>query len=151
MTRLVGLMLLLLISHSHGASTIETFDFADPELRDRYQGLVEEIRCPKCQNTNLSGSDAPIAKDLRATIYRLLVEEGMSDAEIRSFLVARYGDFVLYKPPFRSDTLLLWFAPLIALGVGVVILVSVLRRKPMAGLSEDEKARLEALVEEQKR
>ena len=76
----------------------------------RYRALTEEFRCPKCLNTNLAGSDAPIAADLRATVHRLILE-GATDQAIRDYLQARYGDFVLYDPPVRRDTLLLWIAP----------------------------------------
>ncbi len=140
---------LLLAGVAHAVSTVETFDFPSDELRARYQGLIDEIRCPKCQNTNLSGSDAPIAKDLRGTVYRLVVTEGRSDDDVREFLVARYGDFVLYDPPFRPGTWLLWLAPLIALLLAGWAVLRLARRRS-SPLSEGERARAQALLNQAK-
>ena len=89
--------------------------------------MIDEFRCPKCLNTNLSGSDAPIAKDLRGTVHRLIVEEDYSDQEIRDFLQARYGDFVLYNPPFKPGTWLLWLAPVVFSVLGLWVLIRVIR------------------------
>ena len=138
-------MLVLMASAAHGASTVETFEFPSEEVRARYQALIDEIRCPKCQNTNLSGSDAPIAKDLRGTVYRLVIVEGYDDDEVRAYLRDRYGDFVLYDPPFRWDTGFLWLAPLMALAIGVWILLRFLRRE-QAPLTEEEQARIRELL-----
>ena len=77
----------------------------------RYKALIDEFRCPKCLNTNLSGSDAPIALDLRRSVYRL-VRDGHTDQYIRDFLQQRYGDFVLYKPPFSGRTAFIWLIPI---------------------------------------
>ena len=81
--------------------------FESEQQQRRYKALIDEFRCPKCLNTNLSGSDAPIAQDLRRSVYRL-VQEGRSDQQIRDFLQQRYGDFVLYKPPFAGPTAFIW-------------------------------------------
>jgi cytochrome c-type biogenesis protein CcmH len=144
--RWCALILSLLVTGAlHAVSTVETFDFPSDELRVRYQGLIDEIRCPKCQNTNLSGSDAPIAKDLRGTVYRLVVEEGRSDDDVRAFLVARYGDFVLYDPPFRPGTWLLWLAPVIALLLAGWTVLRLARRRA-SPLSEGERARARTLL-----
>jgi cytochrome c-type biogenesis protein CcmH len=109
--------------------------------------LTEEFRCPKCLNTNLAGSDAPIAADLRSTVHRLILE-GATDQAIRDFLQARYGDFVLYDPPLRRDTLLLWLAPALLLAVGLaMVVVMVRRRRGIAEpLSEVERAQLDELL-----
>ena len=96
---------------AHAVSLIESYEFPSQEFEDRYYSLIEEFRCPKCLNTNLAGSDAPIAKDLRRGVYRLMVDQQMRDPDIRSFLQSRYGDFVLYDPPFRMGTVLLWLGP----------------------------------------
>ena len=98
------------------ASQIDTFSFTDEFQERRYRALIEEFRCPKCLNTNLAGSDAPIARDLRKVVYRLVVNQGMSDQEVRDYLHARYGDFILYDPPFNSKTWYIWLVP-VALGV----------------------------------
>ena len=106
-----GLALGLLAS---AQAAIDTFEFANDAERQRYRSLIEELRCPKCQNQNIADSDAPIATDLRNEIFRML-EEGKSNEEIIDFLVSRYGDFVLYKPPLTSRTLLLWYGPALSL------------------------------------
>ena len=146
-----GLALGLLAS-AHAA--IDTFEFANDAERQRYRSLIEELRCPKCQNQNIADSDAPIATDLRNEIFRML-EEGKSTEEIIDFLVSRYGDFVLYKPPLTSRTLLLWYGPagMLLLGFGVLGVILIRRRsqnkdRSAAGLSLDEQARLAALLEQ---
>jgi len=85
--------------------------FGSSTMRSRYYALINELRCPKCQNQNLSDSDAPIAEDLRNELFSLL-DEGYSDQEIRDFMTARYGTFVLYQPPLTRFTLALWLLPL---------------------------------------
>ena len=105
------------------ASAFAAFDvleFANDGERARYHALIAELRCPKCQNQNLADSNSQIAIDLRNEVYRMLTE-GKSDDEIKSFLVDRYGDFVLYRPPVQSNTLFLWWAPAIMLGLGVLV------------------------------
>lgn len=146
-----GLSLGLLAS---AQAAIDTFEFASEAERQRYRDLVEELRCPKCQNQNIADSDAPIAMDLRGEIYRML-EEGKSNDEIIDFLVSRYGDFVLYKPPVTGRTLLLWYGPagLLLIGFGVLGVIVLRRRaqqktRPAAGLSADERQRLAALLEQ---
>ncbi len=133
------------LSRADGA--IEAFVFDTVAQETRYRALTEEFRCPKCLNTNLAGSDAPIAADLRATVYRL-IREGATDQAIRDYLQARYGDFVLYDPPVRRDTLLLWVAPvlLLVLGFGAVAVMVKRRRGGAEPLSDAEAARLTELL-----
>jgi cytochrome c-type biogenesis protein CcmH len=140
--------LLLAAGAALGAGPVDVYDFPDPATEARYRALIAEFRCPKCLNTNLAGSDAPIAKDLRRTVHRLVVVEGMSDAEVREFLQSRYGDFVLYDPPFRFDTSILWLAPGLLLLVGLAVLYRVLRQPPPATMSEAEARRLREILEE---
>ena len=129
------------------ASTVDTFSFVAPEHEERYRGLIAEIRCPKCQNVNIAGSDAPIAKDLRVTVHRLL-SDGMSDQEILDFLQARYGDFVLYDPPMRSNTLVLWLMPLLGFVLVIGIVLRMARRVPQASeLSADDALKLQGLLD----
>lgn len=101
------------------AST-EIVEFSDPQLRDRYYQLVQELRCPKCQNQNLADSNAPISKDMKAQIYSML-EAQNTDDEIKQHLVSRYSEFVLYRPEVNTNTLFLWLAPLCLVLVGVLI------------------------------
>ena len=109
-------------------AAIDVYEFDTESQRQRYYQLVEELRCPKCQNQNLSGSNSQIAADLRRELYRLLIE-GKTDLEIKHFMVDRYGDFVLYNPPLQSTTLVLWLLPLVLTAIGVLILLSILRQK----------------------
>ena len=133
-------------------AVIETYEFSTPELEERYQTLSAELRCPKCQNQNIADSNAPISKDLRRLLHQQL-EEGASDEEILEYMVARYGEFVRYRPRFNSATALLWLAPaLLLLGALAVVQLTLRgRRKPgeadgRAALSEEESRRLEALL-----
>jgi cytochrome c-type biogenesis protein CcmH len=135
-------------------AAIDTYQFRDEVERERFRGLTEELRCPKCQNQNIADSNAPIATDLRREIFRML-EEGRSDKEIVDFLVMRYGDFVMYKPPLDSRTWLLWYGPFGLLGLGAIALcVLVLRRRKVeqapaqVALSATERERLDALLKE---
>lgn len=107
--RLTSLMLVFLLSMSVYAA-IDVYDFDSPQQEAQYRGLIEELRCPKCQNQNLAGSDAPIAQDLKQKIYDL-IKDGRSDGEIRVYMQERYGDFISYKPPVRPSTWILWFFP----------------------------------------
>ncbi len=114
---LVGLTL---SSGVYGASPVQAERFPDPEMSARYQSLIEEFRCPKCLNTNLKGSDSPIAVDLRRAVARLL-RENSSDQQVRDYLQARYGDFVLYNPPFKPSTYVLWLGPLVFLLLALLV------------------------------
>ncbi|WP_406947476.1 cytochrome c-type biogenesis protein [Psychrobacter aestuarii] len=109
--RLLGASLLAAMVLSVAAhAAIDVYEFDSPQQEAQYRGLIEELRCPKCQNQNLAGSDAPIAQDLKQKTYDL-IKEGRSDAEIRSYMQDRYGDFISYRPPVRPSTWILWFFP----------------------------------------
>jgi cytochrome c-type biogenesis protein CcmH len=108
-------------------AVVETYEFNSEELRGRYNDLLFELRCPKCQNQNLADSDAPIAADLRAQVYRLL-NENKTDAEVKAYLGARYGDFVLYNPPGNKHTAMLWLLPAAGLLIGVIVIFMLVRR-----------------------
>lgn len=133
------------------ANPIDTYVFTDDVSKKRYQALVKELRCPKCQNQNLADSNSQIAVDLRERVY-LMINEGKSDKEIVDYMVARYGDFVLYRPKVNELTYLLWFGPAIVLLLGVVVVVLVVRRKaPPAkdlAMSEDQKQQLADILKE---
>lgn len=102
--------------------------FDDPELQARYEEIIEEVRCLKCQNQSIKDSNAFLAADLRREIRRLL-EEGKSNGEIYDFLVERYGEFALYRPRFSGKTLVLWIAPAILLLGGALMLGNIVRRR----------------------
>jgi len=134
------------------SSTTEAALAADPVAEKRLQVLSEELRCLVCQNQTIADSNAELAQDLRREI-RTMIRDGKSDKEIVDFMVVRYGDFVLYRPPVKGITLLLWGGPLALLLLGLLILVRYLRRRVsrMADdqpLSADEAGRADALLKE---
>ena len=112
--------------------------FTDVEQEARYQQLTVELRCLVCQNQNLADSDAPLAQDLREEIYNMM-QAGSTNDEIKQFLIDRYGDFVLYMPPVKSNTLVLWLMPAVLLfGGALVVLVVVRKRKLNPGGQEED-------------
>jgi cytochrome c-type biogenesis protein CcmH len=121
---------------------------ADPALEKRVAGLAQELRCLVCQNQTLAESNAPLAVDLRNQIREQL-QAGASEQDVLDFMVARYGDFVLYRPPFKATTLALWLGPFLLLAVGIAVLVRRLlrRRVPEPQLSDAERARAARLLE----
>ncbi len=144
-----ALLLIAGLSLSSAAlAVIETYEFADETLRERFADLADELRCPKCQNQNIADSNAPIAADLRKQLHAQL-HEGRSDREIVEYMVNRYGEFVLYRPRVNNVTLVLWAAPAILLLLAVLVLRSSMRgRAPAAAgtLSAAEQAKLDALL-----
>jgi cytochrome c-type biogenesis protein CcmH len=126
----------LLLAFASAALAIDTDKaFDDPELQARYEHIIEEVRCLKCQNQSIKDSNAFLAGDLRREIRRML-SEGKTDDEIYDFLVTRYGEFALYRPRMSGKTLVLWIAPIALLLAGGFVLVNILRRRmamPMEG------------------
>jgi cytochrome c-type biogenesis protein CcmH len=138
---------------SPGWAVVETWEFENEVQRQRYYSFIDEMRCPKCQNQNLAGSDSPIAMDLRRELY-LMIEDGRSDKEIVDFMVERYGDYILYRPRVTPVTYLLWFGPAILLLVGIIVLIVIVRQRRRAilaagprALDEHEQARLRELLQ----
>lgn len=121
------LLIAMVAPLSASYASVEVEPLSTPELQARYLVLIEEMRCPKCQNQNLAGSDSMVATDLRREIRRLL-EEGFSDQEINDYMVARYGDFVLYRPPLQRNTMLLWVAPGVFAALGLLSLIVIVAR-----------------------
>ena len=121
---------------------------ADPRVEERLRVLAEELRCLVCQNQTLADSNAPLAVDLRNQVREQLAA-GKSEREVVDFLVARYGDFVLYRPPLKSTTVLLWAGPFIFLAGGFYLLARLLRRRrvPAPELSAAERSRAAKLLE----
>ena len=119
----------------------------DPAQEARARALFTEVRCLVCQNESIDDSEAQLAGDLRR-IVRQQVAAGRSDAQIRQFLVARYGEFVLLKPPFSIGNAALWAGPFVVVLVGGLLLLALLRRRPAPdALSPEEEARLSALLQ----
>jgi len=106
----------------------EPLVFESQQQQDRFNQLTQELRCVVCQNQNLADSDAPLAHDLRDEVYAML-QTGKSNEEIKQFLVQRYGDFVLYRPPVQTNTYLLWLAPLLILLGGAWVLRSNIKKR----------------------
>ena len=113
---------------SNGFAADTPYEFPTTEQANRYQQLLEELRCLVCQNQSLSDSHAELAQDLRDEVYRML-NEGLSDPQIRDFMVARYGDFVLYNPPIKKSTYLLWFGPFALILLALFIVWRHVRRQ----------------------
>ena len=145
-------ILLMLFAAAHTAWAAEAASAAaDPELEKRVNALSEELRCLVCQNQTLADSNADLAVDLKNQVREKL-KQGMSEREIIDYMVSRYGDFVLYRPPVKASTLFLWFGPPLLLVVGLTALFMRLRRRRAlavpAALSEEDRARAEALLEQ---
>ena len=128
--------LVLLLCAAAAAPAKEAVPAAqDPALEDRMMALAAELRCLVCQNQTLAESNAGLAEDLRNEI-RDKMREGKSDAQVVDYLVARYGDFVRYRPPLKATTVLLWFGPLMLLAAGFIVLLRRLLRTPSKGAVE---------------
>lgn len=129
---------LLMVSHStigQIRSVPEPMVFTNQQQQERFDKLTKELRCMVCQNQNLADSDAPLAHDLRREVHKML-QAGRSDEQIKQFMVTRYGDFILYRPPLQNNTYLLWLAPFILLLAGAFILRASIRKR--ARLLDDE-------------
>lgn len=109
-------------------ASIEIQQFDTPQQEDTYRSLIQELRCPQCQNNNIADSNATIAKDMRAKTLELL-KQGKSKEDVVDYMVARYGNFVTYNPPLTPATVLLWLMPLLLLGVGLGVMFKRKQRK----------------------
>ena len=149
MRTLAALLLFAMISTAVAVQPAE--QLADPALEGRAREISAGLRCLVCQNQSIDDSDAPLARDLRLLVRERL-SSGDSDTEIRDYLVARYGGFILLRPQLRVETLLLWLTPLIVLAAGAAVLFVHLRRKPenpSEPLSADEEEQLARLIQAQ--
>jgi cytochrome c-type biogenesis protein CcmH len=148
--RLMALFTLFLSSLV--VASTEVVEFSDESLRPRFQQLVEELRCPKCQNQNLADSNSPISQDLRREIQRML-EQQMTDQQIKDYLKSRYSEFILYRPEVNKSTWLLWGSPAVILLLGLLIAMRHNRQKPLATASSSASAadqqRLAALLDDE--
>jgi len=133
-TPLCMLLLMFLASTSFAIDTNEAFD--DPELQARYEKIIDEVRCLKCQNQTIKDSNAFLASDLRREIRRML-EEGLTDEQIFDFLVDRYGEFALYRPRASGKTLVLWIVPGLLLLGGAYLLLNIVRRRMTLPIDDD--------------
>ncbi len=131
------LLSLLLFAHSPFLASEEARPLADdPVLEERVKAISYELRCLVCQNQTIADSNAGLAIDLRNQV-RDMLKRGMSDTDIREFMVARYGDFVLYNPPVKNTTVLLWLGPLLMLVIAGVLAIRVIRSRSKSSASQD--------------
>ena len=149
--RVLGLLVAVVFAGNvaQAQSVYEPRGFASPEHEERYHTLIDELRCLVCQNQTIGESNAELASDLRREVYRM-VEAGRSEEEVTKFMVARYGDFVLYRPPLRTGTILLWAGPFALAAVGMSILAVHLRRRRRATvgpMDPTERDRLRRIME----
>jgi cytochrome c-type biogenesis protein CcmH len=147
MIRAVLMALLLLAGPALAVQPDEVLD--DPRLEARARAISEELRCLVCQNQSIDDSDAPLARDLRLLVRERL-KAGDSDSQVRSFLVDRYGEFVLLKPTFSGRNLFLWLTPLLALALGTFVAMRRFRARRSAagaGLKPDEEEALAEILE----
>ena len=124
------------VAVAQAQSVFEPRDFSSPEHEERYHELADELRCLVCQNQTIAESNADLASDLRREVYRM-IEDDRSTEEIVGFMVARYGDFVLYRPPLRGGTVLLWAGPFLLALLGLAALALYLRRRRTAATPLD--------------
>ena len=144
-TLIVAVFAMLAISAYAGP--VVTYEFASAEQEALFNKLSDELRCLVCQNQAISDSNAELARDLRDEIYAML-QQGKSEDEIVEFMVVRYGDFVLYRPPVKPVTWLLWFGPALALIVGFVVVIRIVKKQRQAAaveISSEDIERLEKL------
>jgi len=120
-------------------NAIDSKAFSDPRQQQAYETLTSELRCLVCQNQTIADSNAELASDLRRQVYEML-QQGKSRDEIVQFMTDRYGDFVLYKPPFKAKTGLLWLGPVVFLMLGIIAVFLVLKRKKQAATQENGQA-----------
>lgn len=154
MSKLISILLfsMVLVPSVVMAVPYETFEFDSPESEKMFHTINEELRCVVCQNQSIAESNAKLAQDLRQKVYTM-IKQGKSEKDITDFMVQRYGEFVLYRPPFEAKTWLLWFGPVIAF---ILLLVFAMRfmklqstKKPAKSLSEEDLKRIKDLHAQQ--
>jgi cytochrome c-type biogenesis protein CcmH len=150
MKNLILLFLALLLLPVVSQAAIEEYAFEEEVQEERFKQLTYEMRCPKCLNSNIAGSDAPIAADLRKEVYDQILE-GRTDQEILDFMSRRYGDFILYRPRLTAGTLVLWFGPALLLLGGIIIVRRMMLQSQdaatEAGLTQKEQEELDKLLD----
>lgn len=147
------LILLMSLWVAPTQAAIDVYEFSSPEQEKVFHQLTRELRCPKCQNQDIADSDAELAKDLRDKTY-VMLHEGNSKQDVIDYMVARYGNFILYKPPFMASTMILWFGPVIVILLGIFLVIRRTRKQPRNladnALSAEQQARLNELLKKDK-
>jgi len=131
------------------ATPVDVYEFKTEEQETRYRTLIAQIRCPKCLNTNIAGSDATSAQTLRAAVHRLVVTEGKSNEEVLAFMRDRYGDFVLYDPPLNASTWIVWWLPVVIGLIGLLAVIRILKRANASPSIEVDVSHLDPATQEQ--
>jgi cytochrome c-type biogenesis protein CcmH len=144
------LLFIFLLMMSVSIYAVDTHQLSDPKQQENYETLTKELRCLVCQNQTIADSNAELAADLRQQVFEKL-QQGKSREEIVQFMTDRYGDFVLYKPPFKGKTSLLWIAPVVFLVMGLITVFFFIRRKKATANQQSEAGALEMDVEKQKK
>ena len=158
MKTLIASLLLLagLFGAGQASAAIDVYTFDSDAQEQTFRELTKELRCPKCQNQDIADSNAGLAKDLRDKTYQM-VREGKEKQEVVDYMVARYGNFILYDPPLMASTLILWLGPLLVILIGGAVVVLRSRRPPAVkkqldnALSEEEQRRLAELLKEEEK
>ncbi|WP_116474018.1 cytochrome c-type biogenesis protein [Zobellella maritima] len=152
LSRLLLLLPLLWLAQPAQAA-IDVYEFDSPQQETLFRELTRELRCPKCQNQDIADSNAELARDLRDKTYQM-VSEGHSKQEVKDYMVARYGNFILYRPPLMASTLILWLGPVLVILIGLALVILRTRKAPtkvgQAGLDDAEKQRLADLLNKDK-
>ncbi|MGL6006422.1 cytochrome c-type biogenesis protein [Aeromonas sobria] len=150
------LLVLGLAIQAPAMAAIDVYTFDSDNQEQIFRELTKELRCPKCQNQDIADSNAGLAKDLRDKTYQM-VREGKDKEQIVDYMVARYGNFILYSPPLMASTLILWLGPLLVILIGGAVVLMRSRRAPVLtkktdnGLSEEERRRLAELLKEEEK
>jgi len=139
----------LLIQKNAAAAAVYPFVFTDAKKEARYKNLIGQLRCLVCQNQSIADSNAELAQDLRKEVYNMIMA-GKSDQEAIDFLVARYGNFILYRPPLNAQTFLLWFLPGILVILALIFVIGIIKKRsrqnPKVILDKDAENRLNKLI-----
>jgi len=149
-SKVIQVILLSMIAYGSPAS-VNIYEFEDPVKKERFYQLIDELRCTVCQNQTIAESNAGLAKDLRNRVYTM-IQEGKTDKEIKTFMVERFTDFVLYKPPVNNSTLLLWAGPAILMLAAFIFLLLNIRKRlstPTNEIDEQQHKRVQALLEQE--
>lgn len=150
--RFALVLALALTSASVTGQARDLYQFDSRAQEQRFQTLIAELRCPKCQNQNIADSNAPISKDMRAEVYRMMTD-GASDKEITAALVSRFGEFVHYNPGVDRRTIMLWATPALVVMIGALVVAFTVRRSRRAdtganALTDEERARASRLLDD---
>ena len=129
-------LLVLLLSCAGPVSAVDVDAMPTPELQSRYDALTHELRCMQCQNQSIADSPVGLASDLRRDVREQLIA-GKTDAEIRETMVARYGNFILFRPPFNASTAWVWLGPFVLLLVGAIVTVRIVRQRSRLVAADD--------------